>query len=147
MPGSHREPRKRGSEAGSQIYATLGALALLLALVGGLIALGVLRPVAGSVIPPPATPAPGSVTAWDTGLSTSASTEGCLEPPSVIWKPDNTGVNAYPDASLSLELAGCTTLMVTSGHLVGPDGQECGYEADQVCVVLIRANTRGQRSE
>lgn len=65
----------------------------------------------------------------------------CSEPLGVIWQPANQDVNAYPKASLTVRLGGCTTLLVASGHLVAPGKQECGYQRDQLCVVAFRATT------
>lgn len=32
--------------------------------------------------------------------------------------------------------------MVSSGHTVGPDRRECGYDASQVCVLVFQANAQ-----
>lgn len=69
--------------------------------------------------------------------------DGCPTPTSVIWDNGNQGHNAYDSATLTVHLDQCSTLLVTSGHLAGPDQNECGYQGDQMCVVAFRA-TRAQ---
>jgi hypothetical protein len=65
----------------------------------------------------------------------------CNEPPNVFWDNGDQGHNAYPNDTLTVQLEGCTTLLVTSGHTIGPDHRECGYDAAQICVLGYRAIT------
>ena len=67
----------------------------------------------------------------------------CPVAASVIWDNGNQGHNAYASNLLTVHLEQCTTLLVTSGHMTGPDRNECGYQGDQMCVLAFRA-TRAQ---
>lgn len=80
----------------------------------------------------------GAVAGFAVGL-VGAGPDPCPSPAGVIWDNGNQGHNAYGSDSLTVHLEQCTTLVVTSGHLVGPDKNECGYQGDQLCVVTFRA--------
>jgi hypothetical protein len=89
----------------------------------------------------PAALAAGSVAYSGATLSPSVGLTRCLQSPNVIWDNANQG-NVYGQSSLTITVGPCQTLLVSSGHMLGPDGRECGYNAKQICVLVFCADAQ-----
>ena len=133
--------------------ATITIIAMIVGVVGsatGAIRIGGAAPspalaavVAGPTATPSSTAAP-TPTPSSAGAPTGMPT--CPLPPTVNWDNDNQGHNGYAKSTLSLSLDDCSTLMVASGQITLPDQTVCGYQADQVCVLIIQV-THGRPVE
>ncbi len=137
------EPGRHGTRGAiARLLDVIGAIGVIVAIVAGLVVIGIVKPADIGGVHPNSTPgseaqAPQvSFSRSPTPIPTAAA---CAEPLGVIWHPANQGVNAYSKTSLTVRLDGCTTLVVSSGHLLAPGRQECGYHNDQLCVVAYRA--------
>lgn len=83
--------------------------------------------------------------AWrytDIAAPAASSPGPCRPTANIAWDEDGNGHDGWRYSALDLRhVAPCTTVMVSSGSLTAPDGQQCVGTADEVCVLVWYTST------